>query len=154
MVFSEYILGERVAGLEIKFDGIVIATPPWSTVLSYEKELRIAAMDLVTDGEQPTMAAALKAVCRDPHLKQIYFMEPITLKQEKAPETTLAVPSWSRPTLATPGFAPRFKGGKAGSKGGKSAIKGTPDGRMICYAFNNGENLRRRMQHDPRLTQV
>ncbi len=65
---SDYVLGEDVAGLEIKGEaGHVISTPSWQLILSYEHEVRKKAYRLVADGIK--LAEAFKKAIENAILK-------------------------------------------------------------------------------------
>ncbi|CAE7249029.1 unnamed protein product [Symbiodinium sp. CCMP2592] len=121
--FVDYILGERVAGLRLEqatgYDNSqnALFRPPWGIVLRYEYKLRKEAFRLVND-EGQTLQDALTAVTKDCELKEVHFVTPLTL-------TAFPMPSkWTRK-------------GEKGEKGGKGKDPRTPDGKDICFAYNN-----------------
>ena len=153
--FTEYILGDRVFGIQIPSASGEAAQqkikPEWSIVLAYEQKLRKDAMKKVLEGH--TLADALLAVIRDPELKEAYFTTPVALKSAM-PEAQQPY-KWQR-FNGKGGFSgkqshPFSKGKGKSSKGrskGKSQdqrLKGlslawrTPDGRELCFAWNSGE---------------
>ena len=71
---SDYMLGKKVHKLVIKVSGVE-HTPPWALVLSYELEVRKAAIEKICyDGLD--IAAALDAVYKDNEHRQLYFLTP------------------------------------------------------------------------------
>ena len=160
--YCDYLLGEHVRGLEAKDQhDSVVARPIWALVLSYEFQIRKEMAKLILEGAD--FARALREAWTDPVLKERYFITPLAVSAvSSAPRARSRSPrgKWAP--------APNEKGaGKGGQKGrknrgaGKGANKGgqkghnkgagkggakdwhssTPDGRSICYAYNNvGEN--------------
>jgi hypothetical protein len=155
--FTEYILGDRVYGLQIPSasgdSGSQRVKPDWSIVLAYEFKLRKEAMKKVMAGH--SLAEALEAVIRDPDLKEAYFTTPMALRAsmpEHQPNKFVRYNSkgGSGPFSGKQPFG--FSKGKGkGSKGknkGKAPdprLKGlslawrTPDGRELCFAWNTGD---------------
>ena len=146
--FVDYILGERVAGLRLEqntsYDSSqnALFRPPWGIVLRYEYKLRKEAFRLVNE-EGQTLQAALLSVTRDTELKEVHFVTPLSL-------TAFPMPSkWSRrgEKGEKGGKGKDSKGGKGKGKQGKGEEKGalrglqlawrTPDGKDICFAYNN-----------------
>ncbi|CAE7560223.1 unnamed protein product [Symbiodinium sp. CCMP2592] len=146
--FVDYILGERVAGLRLEqatgYDSSqnALFRPPWGIVLRYEYKLRKEAFRLVND-EGQTLQDALAAVTKDTELKEVHFVTPLTL-------TAFPMPSkWTRRgekgDKGGKGKDPRTGKGKQGKGKGeeKGAFRGlqlvwrTPDGKDICFAYNN-----------------
>ena len=155
--FTEFILGDRVYGLQLPTASSDTpqqrVKPDLSIVLAYEFKLRKEAMKKVMAGH--TLAESLEAVIRDPDLKEAYFTTPMALRASM-PE--------HQPNKY---FRSNFKGGagsfsgkqsfgfsKGKGKGSKGKTKGkqmdprlkglnlawrTPDGRELCFAWNTGE---------------
>ena len=76
--FTEFILGDRVYGLQIPTSsssssesGQQRVKPDWTVILAFEEKFRKEAMKLVHNGR--TLADALEAVIRDPDLKEAYL---------------------------------------------------------------------------------
>jgi len=146
--FVEYILGERVFGLQIP--GITPEQsyklkPEWPIVLAYEQKLRREAMKLVTQ-EGHTLADALRSVTRDADLKEAYFTTPVALRAAQASDH----PNKWQKQYDKGGKGKGKKGdkGKKGEKGKRELpeqLKGlslawrTPDGRDLCFAWNTGD---------------
>ena len=110
-------------------------------MLRYEYKLRKEAFRLVN--EDKTLQEALLAVTKDSELKEVHFVTPLTL-------TSMPMPSkWTRrgEKGEKGGKGKDHKGGKGKGKQGKGEEKGafrglqlvwrTPDGKDICFAYNN-----------------
>jgi len=142
--YLDYLLGEHVWGLKAKDEnGLESCAPPWSLLLSYEHAVRKKAMRLVVDGM--ALGQAMRQAWADPVTKERYFTTPLALT---------AIPR-KRPAVEDSGDPYKyFKGDKGKGKGkgkgkptkGKGRAKGvtrtgiahkTPDGRNICFKYNN-----------------
>lgn len=146
--FTDFILGPKVFNLQVpRSDGsdtLAPLQPAWTIILRYEYELRKAAIKLVRD-EGETLANAMSLVVRDPELKEIYFTSPIALSKNARSHPPPALEdhtSLKRARRETRNDT-KGKGGKGtgkGGKGGKGKVKLslTPDGRQICFKYNNG----------------
>ena len=147
--FVEYILGERVHGLQIPGvtpDQTQKLKPEWPIVLAYEQKLRREAMKLVTQ-EGHTLADALRAVTRDADLKEACFTTPVALRAAQAAQSGEHINKWQK-IYDKGGKGKGKKGGKKGDKGKREMpeqLKGlslawrTPDGRDLCFARNTGD---------------
>lgn len=153
--FVEYILGERVYGIQIPSlhgEGQQRVKPDWGIILNYEHRLRREAFKLIVS-KGMSMADALTSVTKDADLKEAYFTTPLALRSAMSVEPP-PQSKWQRPNFKGFGKSSSFSGksfqtGKAKSGKGKSkeirkelvgltlAWK-TPDGRELCFAFNNG----------------
>eukprot|EP00435_Cladocopium_sp_Y103_P048825 s2527_g14.t1 len=155
--YVDFLLGDKIYQLQIsKGDGssqTTMANPSWDLMLSYEHRLRKEAYKRASrDGI--TINDALAAVVADSSLKETYFVTPLTL--EFARRTTAssstsspAAGSYDKWRPSTKGDSNKRPGPKGGGKGksrkGKLGAKSnagfvystTPDGRQICYAYNN-----------------
>jgi len=139
--YKSYILGEHVLGLQAKdMAGESVAKPPWHLVMAYEHAIRKAATRTVNEsGCTVPFEVALVQAWNDPTVKERNFTTPLALVVHRtAPRRT-------------EGQSDNYKGGKdrkpkGGGKnktikgnpkgGGKRASK-TPDGRAICFRYNN-----------------
>jgi len=155
--FTEYILGDRVYGIQIpSASGDSTSQrvkPDWSIVLAYEFKLRKEAMKKVMSGH--TLSEALEAVIRDPDLKEAYFTTPMALRAsmpDPQPNKFMRYNSkggYGSFTGKQPFSPSKGKGkgskGKSKNKGADPRLKGlslawrTPDGRELCFAWNTGE---------------
>jgi hypothetical protein len=150
-VLTEYILGPKVFNVQIPqagSDALVALHPAWTVILRYEFELRKDAFKRVRD-DGLTLTDAILAVIKDPELKEIFFTSPIALARA-ARTTQLGLdhqehkhPRREDPprTIFKKGDAKGDSKGKRGGGRGKGKGKKlltTPDGRQICFKFNNG----------------
>ena len=137
--YLSYLLGDYVWNLVAKDSaGDPVAAPAWSQVVAYEFAIRKHAWALV-QSDNLTFADALAQAWRDPTVKERNFTTPLAM----ATIAKRAAPQWA----PMPGQeAKRHKGDKGdkGAKGGKgdkgsgkSHYSRTPDGRNICYRYNN-----------------
>jgi len=143
--YFDYLLGEFVLKLYGKDEcGNTVGGPPWSLILSYEHEIRREAMRQVEKGTP--LPLALRMAWRDPVTKDRFFTTPLSLKRSRATSTS---------SDNAPEKYARTEGGKAKGKGkgrnkkgkGKGGEKAgakewgcqsrTPDGKPICYKFND-----------------
>ena len=113
-------------------------------ILHYEFECRKWAVKQVRE-KGASLLASLHLAIRDPELKEIHFTSPIALGQR-----VRAPPPW---TGESPLKAPRRQGqkqakgakpakGKGRGKGGPPWVGNTPDGRQICFSYNNVEGCK------------
>ena len=144
--WTDFFLGHRVMLLEIPTaEGTKVPLhPPWQIVLSFEHECRKKVMEHINENGH-AMVNAMELVPRDGELKEIAFTSPLALMNrgsKRSPDAPV------QPTAAKKAKGGKGKGaGKGGAKikdKGKGAGKGkgkllskTPDGRRICFAFNN-----------------
>lgn len=146
--YADFLLGEHVLGLKAKnAKGEVMAEPSLSLVLSYEYQVRKQMVRLMNAGTE--MAEALDSAMKDTTVKERYFLTPAALEaasergdppgKSRSPrrDNWEGSSGWRDP----PAWRTRGnKGGKAKGKGKKGMGKlnsHTPDGRAICYAWNN-----------------
>jgi hypothetical protein len=153
--FCDFILGAKCMRLQVaRADGTSAPLdPPWHLLLSFEYALRKEAFRRIRDNECLSIAVALLQVTKDSELKEIHFTSPLALGNIARPKR-MAEPSSnsggndddsSKDPMKKKGRHKKGNGkgggGGKGSKGGKSAGKGlssaTPDGKRICYAFND-----------------
>ena len=144
--FSDWILGKHVAGLRAKQPSGVEMGPPWEQVLSFEYEARKRVYEWVREGEA-NLADAFKKVEKDANLKELYLVTPLTLGVREGHDGKRSGGAWGgdepwkRTRWGGGGGGPLGGpgGGKGGGKGGKGLASRTPDGRLICFAFNKAE---------------
>lgn len=158
-IYTDFFMGKRVLLLEIVHeDGTrQPLNPPWNVVLSYELECRKAALLLVTE-TGITFTAALENVIKDTEIRELAFTSTVTfLSKHRGKGAGGGGASGSGKGVAkhladNPLYpakkndAPyaKKKGNAKGKKGkGKGKGKGlafsTPDGRQICFNYNNPE---------------
>ncbi|CAJ1332305.1 unnamed protein product [Effrenium voratum] len=151
-IFSRYanhLLGEHVFGLRAKDDkGRSMAQPSFELLLSYEYQIRKAAVKKVNKGH--SWVDSLEEAMVDPLVKERFLTTPLACNSWVATKSRSR--SWrrSRGREREPRMdrskgrnkgKPKGKGASGKSKGG-NAQEGawhstTPDGRQICYKFNN-----------------
>ena len=149
--YLDLMLGDHVLGLKARDkDGQVIATPDFDLMLSYDYQIRRQMVKLVNEGA--TMEEALKEAMTDTTIKERHFLTPNVYSQVTSTTSSRSdgfrqrsrspVRAW-KPWQDDRWEQPRGKGkGKKGSSKGKNR-KGkqvhdkTPDGRQICWKWNN-----------------
>ena len=145
--YLDLMLGKHVLGLKAKNqDGETVASPDFDLMLSYDFQVRRAMVKLVNEGR--LMHEALKEAMTDTTIKERYFLTPNVYSQVAAGRT----PPWrSRsPAMERAWQGDRGRdlergkgkgrkgGGKGrGKKGGRQLHDRTPDGRQICWRWNN-----------------
>jgi hypothetical protein len=156
--YVDYLLGERVYRMEIPKlgeDGTVPLEPPWQIILSYDFALRREAFTRVRDDSTGalTLAKALLDVCKDSELKELHFTSPLALcgathkraqsgpKAEKVWQDEDKYKKVKKDKGKKKGGGKNKGGGKGkdrqdGGKGG-GLTGNTPDGKRICFDFNN-----------------
>ena len=142
-------LGEHVLGLKARNkEGEVIAAPEFDLMLSYDYQIRRQMVKLVKEGA--TIAEALKEAMTDTTIKERHFLTPNVYSQvsstasaSKGDYQRSRSPPWRRGSWNTD-FYEQPKGKGKGKKGGKGKTKKgrqmhdrTPDGRQICWRWNN-----------------
>ena len=128
--------------------GNTVGGPPWNLVLSYEHEIRREAVR-ETERKGTLFRDALLAAWKDPIIKERYFTTPLSLKRSRATSSSSANDNYQDQhkvarvdqdkgnTKGTgKGTGKGKTKGKGGSKDGNCKAK-TPDGKLICYRFNN-----------------
>ena len=146
---ADYLLGEHIFGLKAKDEkGEIVATPGFELVLSYEYQLRKAMTKAMNEGTP--MVRALEDAMKDPTVKERYFLTPAALGAASSQGAAPGFRTKSRsPRREGSGDArgsswgqrPKGKGkgkkGKGKKSGGRVIHSHTPDGRAICYSWNN-----------------
>ena len=156
----DYFLGREVLLLEVQngssLDLTTVVKPEWTILLSYEFKCRKRAFALVRE-TGVSLVQALVAVTKDGELKNLYFMSPLLLQRRpgnnKRQETDEAGPPQEskkarRLRLKGKGKGKGRESEPAGKGKGKGSGKGellskTPDGRLICFAYNSVEGCSR-----------
>ena len=146
-IYTDYFLGKKVHLLEVcGADGTKHELrPPWAIVLNYELECRKAAIRAVVE-KGTHLAQALEEAIHDPELKELAFTGPVAYlgrqnRQGAKPEKQQADQSKRTDPYHTKSKT-KGRGKGHGDQKGKGKGKGkllsnTPDGRQICFAFNN-----------------
>lgn len=135
VLFSEYILGENVAGLTSRSAKGVVAYPSWNLILSFETALRRAAADMVK--EDKTLSDCLEEVCKlDSEVRELHLVTPFRLDAERG-QTVTSTTGGGKGASSANGQAPaRAWSNAPTSNAGKGRGK-TQDNKKICYAYNN-----------------
>ncbi|CAE7203224.1 unnamed protein product [Symbiodinium sp. CCMP2592] len=111
--------------------------------------------DMADQEDNRDISTTLAEVRTDAALKETYFVGPLALELASRGSSSTAPPppaKWPRLQDHVPGAegSAKGKGGKGRGKGGKNSLRigypsargfvssSTPDGRQICYAYNNG----------------
>ena len=146
--YKTYLLGEHVLGLQAKdMMGDPVAKPPWHLVMSYEHAIRKAATRIVNEsGCTSTFADALTQAWNDPTVKERNFTTPLALILHRGSSRSGNQNQQDSNHKDFRSSGKDRKGSKGGGKnktikgdakgGGKRSSK-TPDGRSICFRFNN-----------------
>ena len=144
--YKTYLLGEHVLGLQAKdMAGDSVAKPPWHLVMSYEHAIRKAATRIVNESSCAIpFSDALVQAWNDPTVKERNFTTPLALVLHRGSGRG------GNQNQQTLNFQETGWKGKKGQKGGgkNKTIKGdakgggkraskTPDGRSICFRYNN-----------------
>jgi hypothetical protein len=169
--YVDFMLGKEVGGLTSKDPaGTVVSRPAFSYVLAYDSEIRERTADLMNEGY--SFVDAFSRAQKDPDLKGTAFNTPVLASSLQtavadikaammahASSSRGASSSRDPPAHDEPAWKKK-KGAKAdkaekGDKKGKGKGKGdkgdkgkrfqntrTPDGRMICFAFNKQSGCR------------
>ena len=151
--YLDYLLGEHCYNMVAKSsEGYTVAAPPWALILSYEHAIRKKAMQLLNDGSATNFVEALKRSVSDSVVKERYFTTPLALsasrpRQESSRQQELPVKDRFNKNRGQQQQGKGGKGGK-GSKGhDKGSAKGanrTPDGKSICFRYNDPRGCRNR----------
>eukprot|EP00434_Breviolum_minutum_P036054 symbB.v1.2.031930.t2/scaffold3763.1/size50786/1 len=141
----DYLLGEQVMGLRAKDEeGAVVSSPSLELVLSYEFQIRKQMVKLMNEGE--VMREALDQAMKDGVVKERFFLTPAAYsaitamggrkEKSRSPRRDRWQGGQSFQSSGSGGGKGK-KGGKGRKGGGKILHSKTPDGREICYAWNN-----------------
>jgi hypothetical protein len=152
-VLADHLLGKYVAGAVIQSSsGDSVRHPPWSLVLSYEFELRKWSYEQVVV-QNIGIHEALTLAMKNTEIKEKYFTTPYSLGAQQDSLAGKRQGKWLRPADGDgdweqrPRKQQRAKDKKRAKGKGKGKGKGvggsgglasrTPDGRMICFKYNN-----------------
>jgi hypothetical protein len=150
---ADYVLGPRVLFLAAKDEcGREVKEPSWPLVLSYEYCIRKKAVELANEGR--SLALALKSAREDSDLEQEHFSIPMAIAP---PRTGSGSSGFARPGGENRGTKEKEyeewkddKGKRGEDRGGGdkrakrprlpselASNSQAPDGRKLCYGFNN-----------------
>ena len=98
------------------------------------RQIRIVVSDFQPQG-QPGLTQKLQQVVKDTELKELYLTTPMLMGARKRNSDSQQPVQVQTERRVRGGAGP----GKGGSKSrkGKGLFRWTPDGRMICFKFNN-----------------
>ena len=146
--YLDLMLGDHVLGLKARDkDGAVIASPDFDLMLSYDFQIRRQMVKLINEGA--TMVEALKEAMTDTTIKERYFLTPNVYSQvssnsgtsrgdytrSRSPPRTWS--QWPAEQYEQPKAKGKSKKGRGKGKKGKQMHDRTPDGRQICWKWNN-----------------
>ena len=161
--YASYLLGEHVWMLIAKDEeGHTIASPHWKLVIQYEYAIRKRAYAWMNEEGVP-FNEALKRACLDPLTKDRNFTTPLAISAAtgskkveigygtKRSATDLDKPKYEENSSSKGGGkgkgkgknkGKKLKGGGGGKGGGNLTVpsgcaRATPDGRAICYGYND-----------------
>ena len=132
---SDYVLGPRVWGLNLGGEGRR-RPPPWQLVLSYEFALRREALRLVTfEGKNLRDAMFEARHCTE--LRDVHFITPVLVSKvgDGGRAAFRDAPYW--PRNGPRGYGKNEDMGKGKGNGDPNLPTTTPDGKRICFAYNN-----------------
>ena len=149
MKLADYLLGAHIFGLKAKdSQGETVSSPSFDLVLSYEYQLRKAMTKAMNEGAP--MVRALEDAMKDTTVKERYFLTPAALGAASSHGHQPGIRMKSRSPRrdgsgdargSSWGYRPKGKGkgkkGKGKKAGGRTIHSHTPDGRAICYSWNN-----------------
>ena len=148
--YADYILGEHVRRLSAKdSQGHELSAPPWDLVMAYDYQIRRGMARLINEGE--SLVAALDQSMKDSVIKERYFVTPCALTSVSAAASNRSRSPLPRTHRGDSGYpdqarfpkgkgARKGKGKKGKGKGGLTYHSKTPDGRELCYAWNNPDS--------------
>ena len=163
--YLDYLLGDYVWNLTGKSaEGYTVAGASWEQLLVYEHKMRKVAWQAVSTGKGE-FGKCLVDATKDAVTKERFFTTPIALSAASKHHQPVQHPSSSAPRPST------GKGGKGNGKGNSSHMRSSPydtgkgksgkgkgggksmvcaakspDGKAICYNFNNAKVKCRRKQ--------
>jgi hypothetical protein len=150
--YVEYILGEQVAAYHLDSSGQTVVAS-WTTVLSYELAIRKLMVHRVLY-ENEDIATALRYACKDLSTKERHFITPTALRRNPGGDSSSSAFHGTIKTISKreqrqanywqakgKGKSDKGKSSKSrpgkNSKGAKWKHSKTPDGRSICFAFQD-----------------
>ncbi len=155
---SDYILGDRVAGLATKSpSGELVGRISWSQVLEYDHEVRKLAYELVRTGAAATISEGLRSAIKDAETRQLHLIDPMALSGltshgRGSSGDSEVFQGKQKKAKKAPGNQNAPKGKSKGQgKAGKVSMKGkdgqmihmrTASGQNICYAYNGASGCR------------
>ena len=138
-----YLTGKHVAQMETQtVDGITLHKPSVKLLLNYEYQMRKEVVELVNEGGD--MADAFKNVTKNSDIRERHFSTPLAVSS--ASQALQA--GWKEKghlqrwhpyenPKGEKGKGKKGKGKGKSKKGSSHMHSTTPDGRQICFAWNN-----------------
>lgn len=148
--YVDWLLGEKVFSLQIpkaQAEGTQPLHPPWTVLLRFEQQVRKEAYKQALRTNR-SIKLTLQEAMVNSELKEVHFVSPVALaiNQRSGPEPTttghhvLGGDEWQPNKFAKKGGKSkgRGKGGRFDKRFGYLHSQ-TPDGRQICYSFQEGK---------------
>lgn len=148
--YADWLLGEKVFGLQVPktaAEGMRPLNPPWATLLRFEHQVRKEAYKQAIR-QNRSIQETLREALINAELKEVHFLSPVALSLT-TPETNDTVTKAVIPgaTEEEAAWVPnkfQKKGKGKGKQGRYDKRYGylhstTPDGRQICYAYQEGK---------------
>ena len=140
-----YLTGNHVAQMETQtVDGITLHKPSIKLITNYEHQMRKEVIEQMNLGQ--SMSLEIKAVTKNADIRERHFSTPLAVSSAtqsltggKGKDRGWEADRW------TPYPPPKGGKGKGKGKKGKWKYKGdflhstTPDGRQLCFAWNNAK---------------
>ncbi len=148
--YVDWLLGEKVFGLQVPkaaAEGTRPLNPPWSILLRFEHQVRKEAYKQAIR-QNRSIHLTLPEAMSNAELKEVHFVSPVALSfaNPDVPEHRPPVPGAEDPPWLANKFARKGKEkGKGKGKQGRFDKRfgylhsTTPDGRQICYAYQEGK---------------
>ena len=146
--YADWLLGEKVYGLQIPkaaSEGVQPLNPPWTILLRYEQRVRKEAYKQAIR-QNRSIHLTLAEAQADAELKEIYFLSPVALSLNSTESTVTTRAGVLGPGNEVQWIPNKFqRKGKGKGKSGRFDKRygflhsTTPDGRQICYAFQEGK---------------
>jgi len=137
--YKAYLLGDHVLNLTASNDkGEVSISPPWHLILAYEQAIRKKACYDLNNGTFATFAVALQSAWKDSVTKERHFVTPLALssilQSPRDRDASRDIFSWKK---TVKGGGKKGKASGKGSKGGGKGSSRSPDGKPICFRYND-----------------
>lgn len=150
--YADWLLGEKVYGLQVPkaaAEGMRPLNPPWATLLRFEHQVRKEAFKQAIR-QNRSIQDTLREACVNAELKEVHFLSPAALSLttpelgDGGKSATLGPTdendAWIPNKALKRGHQPKGKGkqGRFDKRYGYLHSV-TPDGRQICYAYQEGK---------------
>ena len=150
--YADWLLGEKVYGLQVPkaaAEGMRPLNPPWATLLRFEHQVRKEAFKQAIR-QNRSIQDTLREACVNAELKEVHFLSPVALSLTTSDVVDGGKTATLGPTDENDAWIPN----KALKRGHQPKGKGkqgrfdkrygylhsvTPDGRQICYAYQEGK---------------